>query len=97
MVLIQVAYMMKLTRRLEERSIKSSETIKEMQEKWAKLETVLNNQVQEVGRARMRPQEITVVPSTVQRVPTEDTIGTRGASRRAIPARDTDVLTLTME
>ena len=58
--------MMKLTRCLEERNIESSETIKEMQEKWTKFEAVLNNQVQEVGRARMRPQEIAVVPHTVQ-------------------------------
>ena len=54
--------------------------IKEMQEKWNQLEAVLNNLVQEVNQARTRPQEIAVVPRAVQRVPTEDTIGNRGAS-----------------
>ena len=97
MVLVQIAYMIKLARRLRERNIESSKTIKEMQEKWNQLEAVLNNLVQEVNRARTRPQEIAVVPRTVQRVPTEDTIGNRGASRRMIPARDTDVFTLTRE
>ena len=97
MVLVQIAYMIKLARRLRERNVESDEKIREMQEKWNQLEAVINNLVREINQARMRTQEIAVVPRVVQRVPTDEPIGNRGASRRMIPARDTDVFALTME
>ena len=83
-------------RRFEERSIKTIEAIEEMQEKWANLETALNNQVQEVGRAGARFQEFTVGPSTIQQFPIEDSNRTQRISRKAFPARGTGMLAVTV-
>ena len=96
MVLAQIAWMMKIVRRFEERSIKTIEAIEEMQERWANLETAINNQVQEVGQAGARFQELTVGPSTIQRAPIMDSNGTQRTSQKAFPARGTGMLAVTV-
>ena len=97
LVLIQIVYMMKLAERLRERNVESDEKIREMQENWNKLETVINNLAREINQARMRTQEVAMVPQLVQRVQTDEPIGNRATSRRIIPARSTDMYTLTLE
>ena len=81
--------------------MESDEKIKELQESWSQLETVLNNLVREINQARVRTQEVAVVPHVVQRVQTEEPMGSihgnRATSRRIIPTRNADIYTLTLE
>ena len=71
LVLVQIVYMMKLAKRLKEKNVESDEKIREMQENWNQLETVINNLVREINQARMRTQEVAMVPQLVQRVQTD--------------------------
>ena len=80
LVLVQIVYMMKLAEHFKEKNMESDEKIKELQESWSQLETVLNNLVREINQARVRTQEVAVVPHVVQRVQTEEPIGNRATS-----------------
>ena len=75
LVLVQTSYMIKLSKEFKKKDLEADKKIKEMKEKWSKLEVAINSLVQEINQARTRTQVNATAPKRCHQVPSDECMG----------------------